>query len=155
MRDDDRVRILHMIDVAESVQQFVAGRKRADLDADRMLLFALLRAVEVIGEAASKVTGETQRASPSIPGFSVKDRACPARGRRVPWSRGAPPDSPSSGSHASGVPSSLRSDPPVAPPPAALSPAHADRPVEVQGLFELPEETVAFSCRQTGVHLEQ
>jgi len=43
MRDDDRVRVLHMIDAAESLKQFVVGRKRADLDTDRMLLFAIVR----------------------------------------------------------------------------------------------------------------
>lgn len=31
---------------------FVEGRRREDLDSDRMLLFALVRAVEVVGEAA-------------------------------------------------------------------------------------------------------
>jgi uncharacterized protein with HEPN domain len=37
MRNDDRIRILHMIDAAESVEQFAAGKKRGDLDTDRML----------------------------------------------------------------------------------------------------------------------
>ena len=50
MRDDDRVRILHMIDAAESLEQFFTGRNRADLDTDRMFLFATVRAIEVIGE---------------------------------------------------------------------------------------------------------
>jgi uncharacterized protein with HEPN domain len=67
MQNDDRVRILHMIDAAESVEQFTAGRKRGDLDTDRMLLFAIVRAIEVIGEAAGRVTGETQATSPGIP----------------------------------------------------------------------------------------
>jgi uncharacterized protein with HEPN domain len=71
MRDDDRVRILHMVDAAESVEQFAAGRKRGDLDTDRMLLFAIVRAIEVIGEAASKVTNETRAASPGIPWESI------------------------------------------------------------------------------------
>ena len=71
MRDDDRVRILHMVDAAESVEQFAAGRKRGDLDTDRMLLFAIVRAIEVIGEAASKVTSETQDTSPEIPWASI------------------------------------------------------------------------------------
>ena len=31
MRAADRVRILHMIDAAESLEQFIAGRERADL----------------------------------------------------------------------------------------------------------------------------
>lgn len=67
MRDDDRIRILHMIDAAQAVEQFIFGKKREDLDVDRLLLFAVLRAIEVIGEAASKVTDETQAAMPSIP----------------------------------------------------------------------------------------
>jgi len=48
MRNDDRVRILHMIEATESVEQFAAGRKRGDLDVDKMLLFAILRAIEVV-----------------------------------------------------------------------------------------------------------
>jgi uncharacterized protein with HEPN domain len=36
-----------------------------------MLLFAIVRAIEVIGEAASKVTAETQAASPGIPWASI------------------------------------------------------------------------------------
>ncbi len=71
MRDDDRVRILHMIDAAESLEQFAAGRGREDLDTDRMLLFAIVRAIEVVGEAASKVTDETQDASTGIPWASI------------------------------------------------------------------------------------
>ena len=67
MHAEDRVRILHMIDAAESVLQFMAERSRADLDSDRMLLFAVVRAVEVIGEAAAKVSDPTRTANPDIP----------------------------------------------------------------------------------------
>jgi uncharacterized protein with HEPN domain len=71
MRDDDRVRILHMIDASESLVQFFTRRTRADLDSDRMLLFAAVRAIEVIGEAASKVTSETREAAPNIPWTAI------------------------------------------------------------------------------------
>jgi uncharacterized protein with HEPN domain len=71
MRNDDRIRILHMIEATESVEQFAAGRKRGDLDTDKMLLFAILRAIEVMGEAASKVTDETRAASPGVPWASI------------------------------------------------------------------------------------
>jgi uncharacterized protein with HEPN domain len=71
MRDNDHVRILHMVDAAESVELVAAGRKRGDLDTDRMLLFAIVRAIEVIGEAASKVTNETQDESPEVPWASI------------------------------------------------------------------------------------
>ena len=43
MRDEDRVRLLHMIEAAESAIQFVAGRKSSELDTRRMLLFAPLK----------------------------------------------------------------------------------------------------------------
>jgi uncharacterized protein with HEPN domain len=56
MRDEDRIRIMHMLDATDFLGQFLAGRKRADLDTDRMLLFAIVRAIEVVGEAAGKVT---------------------------------------------------------------------------------------------------
>lgn len=67
MLPSDAIRIRHMIEAAETAQQFVEGRQRSDLDADQMLLFALIRAVEVIGEAASKVTPATRSAMPSVP----------------------------------------------------------------------------------------
>jgi uncharacterized protein with HEPN domain len=56
-----------MIDAAEAATQFVAGRRRADLDTDRMLLFALVRSIEIIGEAANKTSEETRSATPHIP----------------------------------------------------------------------------------------
>jgi uncharacterized protein with HEPN domain len=67
MRPDDRNRILHMIEAAEAVREFIAGRAAPDLDQDRMLLFALLRAVEILGEAASKISPETRAASDTVP----------------------------------------------------------------------------------------
>lgn len=56
-----------MIRAAESARNFIHGRRRADLDADQMLLFALLRALEVIGEAASRITERTREAAADIP----------------------------------------------------------------------------------------
>ena len=67
MRADDRVRIAHMLEAAAAVGEFVAGRERSDLDRNRMLLFALVRAIEVLGEAASKVSMETRVSLPEIP----------------------------------------------------------------------------------------
>ena len=67
MPPEDRIRILHMIEAAETARDFVAARTRNDLDSDRMLVFALVRAIEVVGEAASKVTGETRAAAADIP----------------------------------------------------------------------------------------
>jgi uncharacterized protein with HEPN domain len=71
MRDEDRIRIGYMIDAAEDALRFIADRSRSDLDTDRMLLFALVRAVEIIGEAATKVSDGTRNAHPGIPWKSV------------------------------------------------------------------------------------
>ena len=42
MRTEDQIRVQHMIGAAESAAQFLDGRKRRDLDSDRMLLFAVV-----------------------------------------------------------------------------------------------------------------
>ena len=60
MRADDRVRLRHMVEAADNALQFMTGRQRADLDEDRMLLFAVVRAIEIFGEAASRISAETQ-----------------------------------------------------------------------------------------------
>jgi uncharacterized protein with HEPN domain len=71
MLDEDRVRIGHMLDAAEEVVGFVSGRQRSDLDGDRMLLFAVVRGIEIIGEAAAKVSAETRELSPAIPWAAI------------------------------------------------------------------------------------
>ena len=71
MRDDDRVRLQHMIEAAEAAIQFAAGRERSDLETDRMLLFAIIRAIEIIGEAASRMSEETQAAHGEIPWTAI------------------------------------------------------------------------------------
>ena len=67
MRPEDATRIRHMIEAAESAQRFIAGRTRADIDTDEQLRFALVQAVQIIGEAASRVSPETRSSMPSVP----------------------------------------------------------------------------------------
>jgi len=56
-----------MIEAAETACKFVSGRLRGDLDTDQMLVFALVRAIEIVGEAASKVSVETRQATGEVP----------------------------------------------------------------------------------------
>jgi uncharacterized protein with HEPN domain len=67
MRREDRVRLEHMCEAARSALRFMAGRTRADLDADLMLLFAVVRALEIVGEAASRVSGEGRTEVAGVP----------------------------------------------------------------------------------------
>lgn len=67
MRPEDRVRIMHMRDACLSVERFVGLRTRTDLDQDEMLRFALVRAIEIIGEAAARVSADVRNSEPAIP----------------------------------------------------------------------------------------
>ena len=64
---DDDTRLKHMLDAAEQAQNFMQGRSRDDLNTDAMLLLAVVKAIEIIGEAAAKVTKERQAQIPQLP----------------------------------------------------------------------------------------
>lgn len=73
MRDEDRVRLRHMIDAGDSVERFLHGRTRVDLEKDEMLLFAVIRAIEILGEAAGKLSEDTRAQAPAIPWTAIVD----------------------------------------------------------------------------------
>jgi uncharacterized protein with HEPN domain len=52
MRSDGRIRIRHMLEAAQNAISFSEGKSERDLDHDVMSVFALMKAVEIIGEAA-------------------------------------------------------------------------------------------------------
>jgi uncharacterized protein with HEPN domain len=60
-----------MIDAIEAAQRFAAGRVRPHLDSDQMLLFALVRAVEIVGEAAGKMSADARAELPEVPWVAV------------------------------------------------------------------------------------
>jgi uncharacterized protein with HEPN domain len=65
--EPDNIRLRHMLDAARAALAFAAGRSRADLAADLMLQFALVRALEIVGEAAARLSEPTRAAHPEIP----------------------------------------------------------------------------------------
>jgi uncharacterized protein with HEPN domain len=67
MRKDDAVRLRHMLDAAREALSFAEGITRSSLDTDRKLTLALVKSVEIMGEAASKVTGQCRASLPQIP----------------------------------------------------------------------------------------
>ncbi len=58
MRVEDKIRIMHMIESAQSAQEFLADKTYQDLQKDKQVAFAVIRALEILGEAASQVTQE-------------------------------------------------------------------------------------------------
>ncbi len=67
MRKDDLVRIRHMLDAAREATEFAKDRERADLDSNRMLALSIIKSIEIVGEAASKITQVVRDAHPEIP----------------------------------------------------------------------------------------
>jgi uncharacterized protein with HEPN domain len=66
-RHDDRVTLRQMLDHAEEAVALAGDRTRTALAADRMLFLALLKLVEIVGEAASRVSEPILAAHPEIP----------------------------------------------------------------------------------------
>jgi uncharacterized protein with HEPN domain len=60
-----------MLDAAETATRFAAGASRQDLDSNQMLTFALVRAVEVIGEAAGKLSNELKGTHCDLPWHAI------------------------------------------------------------------------------------
>lgn len=54
-RRDPAVRLRHMLDHAREAVEMARGCTRADLDRDRRLNLALVRLLEIVGEAAARV----------------------------------------------------------------------------------------------------
>lgn len=64
---DPMVRLLHMRDHAREALALGADKRREDVESDRLLMLALTRLVEVIGEAASQVPADVRQRHPAIP----------------------------------------------------------------------------------------
>ncbi len=67
MNESDVIGLRHMMDAAREALSFVAGRNSEDLGRDRMLVLALVKEIEIIGEAASRISDESRKALPRIP----------------------------------------------------------------------------------------
>ncbi len=71
MSPNDRWRVGHMADAAGQALAFVRGRRRADLESDAMLRMALMRAVEIVGEAATQVSEAGRAELSTVPWLQI------------------------------------------------------------------------------------
>lgn len=67
MQPNDRIRPQHMVDAGRESIGFASGQTRSDLDSNRMLLLSLVKSVEILGEAANKVSDELRNEYPDFP----------------------------------------------------------------------------------------
>jgi uncharacterized protein with HEPN domain len=63
----DTAHLWDMLDAAKAVRQFVGGRSFDDYTRDSMLRAAVERKIEIIGEAARRISQRTQATHPEVP----------------------------------------------------------------------------------------
>ncbi|NGZ05495.1 MAG: DUF86 domain-containing protein [Magnetococcales bacterium] len=67
MLHEDVILLQHILDAATDAVQFLDGRTVEELHADRMRLFAIIRCLEVIGEAAGDLSPACRQQAHWIP----------------------------------------------------------------------------------------
>ena len=63
----DRDRVEHMLAAARDAVAIGVGRRREEMDSDILLRHALVHCVQVIGEAAARVSAGTRTRTPELP----------------------------------------------------------------------------------------
>jgi len=64
---DELVYLRHILDAAREACEIVRGMTREELDEDRLRQLALTRLLEVIGEAAARVSPESRKRMATLP----------------------------------------------------------------------------------------
>ncbi len=71
MKRDDLRHAQHMWDAADEAIRLTERKSRSELDEDPVLAIALIKLLEIIGEAASHVTQESRDAHSEIPWIDI------------------------------------------------------------------------------------
>jgi uncharacterized protein with HEPN domain len=66
-RHDDRVTLRQMLEHVEEAVVLTAGRAKDHLGSDRVFFLATLKLVEIVGEAAGRISVSFQTSHPEIP----------------------------------------------------------------------------------------
>jgi uncharacterized protein with HEPN domain len=69
---DDATRLLDMLGAAEEALDYLTDYSREDFLSDKRTIRACERCIEIIGEAASKVSEDLQRLHPELPWHRAK-----------------------------------------------------------------------------------
>ena len=68
----DKERLLHMIAAIDRILRYTEGKSYEDLVNDDMMYYAVIKNIEIIGEAANMLTTEFQTTHPDTPWKMVK-----------------------------------------------------------------------------------
>lgn len=67
MSNRDHVRFQHMLDASQAAVAHLLDKNREDLDHNRLLLSGVVRELEILGEAASRISPTAQKQFPFLP----------------------------------------------------------------------------------------
>ena len=71
MDDREAGYLWDIIQAGEEIAQFISGKRPSDFESDRMLRLAVERDLEIIGEAARRLSPTFREAHPDVPWSSV------------------------------------------------------------------------------------
>ena len=71
MQKDDRLFLGHMLDAAREAVSLIQEKSKVEYDGDRTLRLALAHLIQIIGEAARRVSPECRETRPEIPWKAV------------------------------------------------------------------------------------
>lgn len=63
----DPLRLRHMIEAINNVNEYMSDKLEEDLHSNSMLFYAVVKNIEIIGEAAYKLTNEFKDSHPETP----------------------------------------------------------------------------------------
>ena len=67
MNERDELRLRHALEASERIENYMSGVQRDAFQANRMLQDAVIRNLEIIGEACVNLTPEFRDAHPEVP----------------------------------------------------------------------------------------
>jgi len=71
MSPAERLRIEHMLSISRSALKAIAGKSFHDLHVENEFTLALIKRIEMIGEAASRISPTTRKALSGIPWAAI------------------------------------------------------------------------------------
>ena len=69
---DDTARLGHILDAIHCIETYIGGVDKAAFLANKMMQDALMRQIEIIGEAARNISEELQEEHPELPWFEMR-----------------------------------------------------------------------------------
>lgn len=64
---EDRNRLVHMLEAAREASEYAQGKPQEDFRKDRLVTHAIVRCLEILGEAAANLSDDFRRDNPQFP----------------------------------------------------------------------------------------